>query len=175
MLATLPSGEILWCNEAFENLLGWTNVELVGRLTWKDLTSDQEELSYDLALVQETVDGTRTDYQLQKEYRTKNGSPKRVVIDVLRYPTSGEFDCFLVAVCPVDHGVQFALNQLNEIRSLIIVLMDSQPTGLTFDKAIAFSKEHPVLASILGIIFSTLLFGERVVEIVKLFGVKIGE
>ena len=174
MLASMPDGEILWCNGAFETMLGWSSVELVGKKSWKDLT-ESDDLGFDMALVSQAIAGERTDYQLQKEYKTKNGSPKRVIIDVLRYPQHGEFDCFLVAACPLDNGVQFALTQIGEIRTLLIEMMERQPTGLTLDKAIAFAKEHPIAAAILATVFGVLLFGERVVEIIKLFGIKVGE
>ena len=175
MLAAMPDGEILWLNEAFEQLLGFSSVELIGRKTWKQLTAKEDELAYDIELVDEAVSGKRTDYQLQKQYKTKNGGTRSVVIDVVRYPQSGEFECFLVAACPLDHGVQFALVQLNEIRKLIMALIEHQPSGMTIDKAVAFAKDHPVVASVVVTFLSVMLFGERVLEILKLFGVKVGE
>lgn len=175
MVGAMPDGEFLWCNEAFEDLLGWSSVELIGRMSWKDITASSEDLTYDEELVAEAVAGDRIDYQLQKQYRTKSGTSKSVVIDVLRYPQSGEFECFLVAMCPLDHGVQFALVQLTDIRKLIVAMIEHQPNGITLDKAVAFAKEHPVVASIIGTVLSVLLFGERVLEIMKTFGVRIGE
>ena len=169
MLATLPDGEILWVNSAFEDLLGWTSVELVGKLTWTELTDDKEELQADLDLVEEVIAGVRHNYQLQKPYRTKNGAPKRVVIDVVRYPQVGEFGFFLVTVFPVDRGVEFAMGQLSEIRTMLLTLISQEPTGLTFAKVSAFSKERPIVAAIVAITLAVLLFGERVYEIAKLF------
>lgn len=174
MLATMPNGDILWANAAFENLLGYTSVELVGKKTWVELTKSGEDLLYDQQNVSELLSGNRTSYQLQKHYITKGGTFLPVVIDVLRYPVAGEFECFLVAVVPVDRGLELALSQVVEIRSLLVEMTEKAPSGLTVDKAISFAKEHPVAATVIGTLFGVLLFGERVIEILKLFGVKVG-
>jgi PAS domain S-box-containing protein len=169
MLATMPDGKILWVNSSFEDLLGWTSVELIGKLTWMELTDDKEELQADIDLVAEIVAGDRNNYQLQKPYKKKNGAPVRVVIDVVRYPQNGEFECFLVTVFPVDRGVEFAMGQLSEIRKMLLTLISQEPTGLTFAKVSTFSKERPIVAAIVATLLGVLLFGERVYEIVKLF------
>lgn len=169
MLATLPSGEILWVNAAFEDLLNWTSVELVGKMTWKELTDNKEELKADIELAAECIAGTRHNYQLQKPYRTKNGPQKRVVIDVVRYPQTGEFEFFLVTVFPVDRGVEFAMAQLAEIRTMLVQLIGQQPSGLTFGKVTEFSKDRPLIAAAIATLLGVLLFGERVFEILKLF------
>lgn len=168
MLSTLPDGTILWCNDAFETLVGWTSVEMVGKLSWKDLTQDSDELAADIELAKETVAGRRTDYQLQKPYATKNGPPQRVVIDVVRYPQVGEFECFLVSVFPVDRGVEFAMGQLTEIRAMLLEMMAQRPTGLTFEKLVDFHKDRPVIAWTITLTLAALLFGNRVIEIVSL-------
>jgi PAS domain S-box-containing protein len=169
MLATLPCGEILWCNRAFEDLLGYSSVELIGKKTWRELTADQADLQSDIELVNETVKGDRVDYQLQKPYMAKSGKAKECLIDVIRYPVVGDFECFLVTVFPLDDGLQYAMGQLAQIRTLIIELMERQPSGLTFEKVRTLSKEHPVGFYVVAILLATLLFGERVVEIAKLF------
>lgn len=168
MLSTKPDGEILWVNGAFEGLLGYTSVELVGKKTWIELTKPDDDLDADRELVAETVSGKRVDYQLQKHYVSKSGTPQLVVIDVLRYPIEGEFQFFLVAVCPVERGIELAMTQLVEIRKLLIELMDVKPSGLTFDKAIQFSKDHPMIATFVGLLFAVLLFGNRVIEIFQM-------
>ena len=166
VLATLPNGDILWCNHAFECLLGYNNVELVGRKTWMDLTASSEELPVDVELMNEAIKGIREDYQLQKPYRTKSGKTVDVLIDVIRYPVNGEFECFLVTVFPLEDGLQFAMGQLSQIRALIIEIMAKQPQGLTMNKIHEFAKEHPFIAAILGLVLATLLFGERVLEVI---------
>lgn len=171
MIAALPEGEILWCNHSFEELLGWSSVELIGKMTWMELTANKEELEADQELVQQTVDGRRTDYQIHKAYRTKDGGPKRIIVDVLRYPQHNEFECFLISVFPVDRGEEFALGQLTSIRSLILELLDREPEGITADKVSDFVKAHPIASSIIAVVFGTLLFGERVVEVIQLFGI----
>lgn len=171
MLATLPDGTILWSNSAFERMLGYTSAEVAGKKTWIELTKPDDDLEYDQQMVQAVVAGHETHYQLQKHYITKSGSYKPVVIDVLRYPLSGPFEMFLVAVVPVDTGVELAITQISEIRKLIVAMMEQEPRGLTIDKLMEWAKEHPIWASVVGVLLMFLLFGDRVFEILNRFGV----
>ena len=165
MLATLPSGEILWVNASFEQLLGYTAPELVGRITWKQLTDDTDDLEADVALSQQTINGDRENYLLQKPYRTKHGPQKRVVIDVLRYPSHGEFECFLVTALPTDRGIEFAMGQLADLRELCLEIAANSQRGVTFESVAKVYEEHPVIVTIVGLVIGTLLFGDRVLEI----------
>ncbi|MCC9655303.1 PAS domain S-box protein [Rhodopirellula halodulae] len=166
MLATKPDGEILWANNSFEKLLGYSSPELIGKLSWKDLTEDEEVLKSDEQLVLETINGERTSYQLHKRYRTRGGPSLSVIIDVLRYPIQGDFECFLVTVFPVNRNADFTLGQMEEFRKLLLEILQHQPSGLTFAKTWDWAKEHPIVASITGLLAAVFLFGERVLEIV---------
>lgn len=166
MLASKPCGEILWCNRSFERLLGYTAVELIGKITWKDLTDDDEELHADEQLVTEMIAGERNSYQLHKQYQRKNSPTIPVVIDVLRYPQHGDFECFLVTVFPIDRSVDFTLGQLEEFRSLLLEIIKHQPHGLTFAKVHSWAFRHPYVATVIGILLSVFLFGDRVLEII---------
>lgn len=174
MLASLPTGEILWVNEAFEELVGYSSIELQ-HIKWIDLTDDKKELAADLALVDETLKGSRTRYMLRKEYRTKDGPPVKCIIDVIRYPVSNEFECFLVFVMPITHGYQFAVDKLSEIHEIIVELIKAQrqpaEIKIGFSDISKAAKEHPVLASIILTLLGVLLFGERVLEVLRMFNV----
>ena len=173
MLATMPDGEILWCNEAFENFSGYTAPELVGKKTWIELTNQDEDLEYDLELVESVRVGVRTDYQLQKTYVTKQGYHRQCIIDVIRYPIQGELECFLVVASPLDLGVEFAVTQIGEIRTLILEMMQHKRTGLTFEKAMEWSERHPYVSTFLLVLFLSLILGDRVIELAKSFGLNV--
>lgn len=171
MLSTLPDGTILWTNEAFERFLGYTSAELAGEKTWVELTRQDDDLEFDQQMVADVVAGHQTDYQLRKHYQQKSGQYRECVIDVMRYPLQGEFEFFLVAVVPVDVGVELAISQLGQIRKLILEMMSREPAGLTFNKFWGWATKNKLVASIIGVILAFLLFGERVFEILQLFGV----
>lgn len=175
MLATLPDGTILWANHAFESLLGYSAPELIGddksgSMTWMQLTEDAKDLAADLTLSDEAHSGQRSGYYMQKRYRAKDGSLKRVVIDVLRHPPYGEFECFLVTNIPVDRGIEFAMAELAIIRQLMTAVVETsgQPGGVRFVDIKSFYKESPLLAWFVTILFSGLLFGNRAIEIYQL-------
>mgnify|MGYP003146890127 CR=1 FL=1 len=179
MICTRPEGDILWCNRAFEKMTGYTHAELVDKKTWIELTADESDLAADRAMVDELLEGLRTDYQMQKDYKHKNGPPVRVVIDVMRYPLRGEFECFLVTALPVGEAVQFALGELSSIRQVLVQILElsnernSEFTIRSSDVSAAI-QAHPVISAVIATVLSVMLFGERVIEIIKMFGISFG-
>lgn len=170
MLATLPDGGILWCNASFEELLGYTSYELVGKMSWADLTTDKDELEADLVAVQEVVSGSRKDYQLQKAYRKKSGIPCDVIIHVLRHPQEldREFHCFLVSCAPLDMGERHALEVINDTRTKLYELEHYLTSQSTFWRAtLEWGKENPWKAGIVGSIFAGFLFGDRFLDVLQ--------
>jgi len=179
MIASLPNGDILWVNRSFEGLVGYASAEVVGKLSWKDLTQDKDDLAADVAMMEELSKGERESYQLQKEYITKHSKPVKVVIDVLRYPPGKEdLECFLVSAIPVEEGLQFAMGELSAIREILVGLAAVSATpnkiSIGFDDIQNWYKNNPVLSTAITLIICTLLFGERVLEIMQTFGIKIG-
>ena len=179
MIASLPNGDILWVNRSFEGLVGYASAEVVGKLSWKDLTQDKDDLAADVAMMEELSKGERESYQLQKEYITKHSKPVKVVIDVLRYPPGKEdLECFLVSAIPVEEGLQFAMGELSAIREILVGLAAVSATpnkiSIGFDDIQNWYKNNPILSTTITLIICTLLFGERVLEIMQTFGIKIG-
>jgi PAS domain S-box-containing protein len=181
MIASMPDGTILWVNRSFERMIGYVSAEIVGKLSWKDLTQDKDDLAADIAMMEELATGERTQYQLQKEYLTKHDKPVKVVIDVMRYPNGTEqLECFLVTAIPIDEGLQFAMGELSAIREILLglsaVMSTPQQNKLVigFDDIQSWYKNNPLISTALTIVIATLLFGERVIEIIQAFGIKFG-
>jgi PAS domain S-box-containing protein len=181
MIASMPDGTILWVNRSFERMIGYVSAEIVGKLSWKDLTQDKDDLAADIAMMEELATGERTQYQLQKEYLTKHDKPVKVVIDVMRYPNgTQELECFLVTAIPIDEGLQFAMGELSAIREILLglsaVMSTPQQNKLVigFDDIQSWYKNNPILSTSITIVIATLLFGERVIEILQSFGIKFG-
>lgn len=181
MIASMPDGTILWVNRSFERMIGYVSAEIVGRLSWKDLTQDKDDLAADIAMMEELESGERNQYQLQKEYLTKHDKPVKVVIDVLRYPSGTEqLECFLVTAIPIDEGLQFAMGELSAIREILLglsaVMSTPQQNKLVigFDDIQSWYKNNPLISTALTIVIATLLFGDRVIEIIQAIGIKFG-
>lgn len=105
MLVSTEDGGILWVNQAFEKLLGWSAVELVGfsgkpGKKWTDLTVETSDLEADQEMMFGVVTGERSEYYIRKQYRAKGGEAVHVMIHVLRWPRAGGVECFLVTVAP---------------------------------------------------------------------------
>lgn len=166
-LATLPDGAILWCNKAYEDLVGYSIVELE-RLDggWYTLTAKDDDAENDSEMALLVERGDRIDYHFRKEYRHKSGELKKVEIQVLRYPLQGDFKFFLVSVMPLDIGFSKVIEEVGTIRSLLIELADKPDA---YDKVSELVKKYPkaTLMIIGGLLY--LIFGPQVFELYKMF------
>ena len=102
-----------------------------------------------------------------------------MVIDVLRYPSGKEeLECFLVTAIPVEEGLQFAMGELSAIREILVGLAavsvnpQQNKISIGFDDIQSWYKNNPILSTSITIVVATLLFGERVIEILQSFGIK---
>lgn len=167
LLASLPEGQILWCNRAFEVLTGYTVSEL-HNMTWRDLTDDADDLTADIEMAYQVQRGERESYQLQKRYRTKHGPSKRVMIHVLRNPYSGAFKCYFVSVIPLDAGYETALNEIQQVRGMMLELMAKLSEDKTlWTKYMEHWKKYPIPVTIATIVTLVFLLGDRLLEIIK--------
>jgi PAS domain S-box-containing protein len=175
MLATSPDGNIFWANAAFENLTGYTAAEFHDGsrpVKWTHLTVDHEDLQHDLDMAEAVVRGSRTEYQLVKQYRTKSGDNVSVNIHVLRYPLAGDFTCFLVSVYSLAQGSQTLMKELQELHSTLLSLIEQQAAMLkgigSEDTFWQWCRNNPKLSAPLGVFLAFLICGDRVVEILQL-------
>jgi PAS domain S-box-containing protein len=76
--------EFVWINSAFEELVGYSKIELIKK-TWMELTK-RDEVGDDLASVGAVKDGDIDSYRMSKNYIHKNGYEVPVVLIVKRWP-----------------------------------------------------------------------------------------
>ena len=163
MLATMPDGEILWCNESFEQLVGYSSTEICGNITWIDLTVQSIDAEHDQNMAMEVQSGMRHEYLFRKAYRHKGGEIVPVEIHVMRWPLQGDFQWFLVSVLPIE-GQRAALKQMEIIQSQMVQLMEKPTSWEQLARAV---QKYPKIAFFIGSVLATLLFGSRVIEIVQ--------
>ncbi len=90
------SGRFLATNSAFQNMLGYTGEE-IGTLTFLELThEDYREPNWQL--VTELLEGRRTQFQIEKQYRRKDGSSIWVSNNVSLVPGTESMPRFLMAL-----------------------------------------------------------------------------
>ena len=90
------SGRFLATNSAFQKMLGYTGEE-IGTLTFLELThEDYRESNWQL--VTELLEGKRTQFQIEKQYRRKDGSSIWVSNNVSLVPGTKSMPRFLMAL-----------------------------------------------------------------------------
>jgi len=93
---TDQSGRFLATNSAFQRMLGYTEEE-IGNLTFVELThEDYREANWQL--VSELLEGTRKQFQIEKQYRRKDGSSIWVSNNVSLVPGTESMPRFLMAL-----------------------------------------------------------------------------
>jgi PAS domain S-box-containing protein len=93
---TDPSGRFLATNSAFQKMLGYTEGE-IGALTFLELThEDYRESNWQL--VAELLEGKRKQFQIEKQYRRKDGSLIWVSNNVSLVPGTESMPRFLMAL-----------------------------------------------------------------------------
>lgn len=89
-----PDGTFMAVNSAFADMLGYSRLEIVGRLRWQDVThrDESEVFEREAAL---TAAGKQREYKIQKRYLHKDGKHIYCVVQVARIPEVGEFVHFV--------------------------------------------------------------------------------
>jgi len=93
---TDPNGRFLATNSAFQKMLGYTEEE-IGELTFLELTHEDYRESNWL-LVKELLEGKRQQFQIEKQYRRKDGSLIWVSNNVSLVPGTESMPRFLMAL-----------------------------------------------------------------------------
>jgi formate hydrogenlyase transcriptional activator len=106
-------GRFLATNSAFQKMLGYTEEE-IGRLTFLELThEDYRESNWQL--VTELLEGKRRQFQIEKQYRRKDGSLIWVSNNVSLVPGTKSMPRFIMAL---SEDITERQNAFDEIRRL---------------------------------------------------------
>lgn len=184
MLAAGQDGRIYWANEAFETLLGYSEYELTqGRngagIKWTDISVNDSSLLADQKMVDELVAGRRDDFSVRKQYLPKNDKPIWVEIHVMRWPTGGEVDCFLVTVQHLKDGSQAAAEiamkafddltlELQSLKSIVVQSLAKLTDAEIMAGAIARTiNRYPRASGIVCTVILVMLLGSQLVQAVE--------
>lgn len=165
MISSTFDGKILWCNSAFEKLLGYTFAEVTsGDVNWRELTIDNKDLDADVQMAEQLVEGRRQMYEVQKAYRRKDGQPCKVSVHVMRFPSGDEeFECFLATINPLDGGYEYVLENVDDMRKQMIELFAhiKNPPPSLGHQALEWAKINPWKAGVVVCVIMGMLFGEN--------------
>lgn len=91
----------IWCNNAYERLIGYSITELI-KHTWMDITVS-DDVAGDLESVQALIEGKAEKYTLSKRYRHRRGNEIPIQLTVWRFPRGliGEIKYMIVEAVPV--------------------------------------------------------------------------
>jgi len=185
MLASGQDGKIHWANEAFEELIGYSEYELTiganGKgIKWTEISVNDQNLEADVRMTQDLIDGKRDDYSVRKQYQPKNAKPVWVEVHVMRWPTGGDVDCFLVTVIPLKDASQdaaeMATETLRETRAEIAALKALVAQAITkkitdteiMAGAIARTiNKYPRAAGLVCIVMLVMVLGAQLVQAVE--------
>ncbi len=171
-----PDGRIIWCNQAFERITGYSRPELTNAAhqSMLDITDDRDDAAADIAMARELQTGVRNEYTLQKSFRRKNSNPVRVIAHSIRYPAPSnppkeDFNCILTTAQPLEFGYDYAVGEVQEVRKLLVDMIAklSQPPPTLANRYVDWYKKQPVMCIFITLVIAALLLGSRVVEVVK--------
>jgi formate hydrogenlyase transcriptional activator len=139
---TDQSGRFLATNSAFQKMLGYTEQE-IGALTFLELThEDYRESNWQL--VTELFEGKRRQFQIEKQYRRKDGSLIWVSNNVSLVPGTKSMPRFIMALSEDITEVKRLRDQLRDEN---LVLREEIDHAFMFEEIIGSS---PVLQAVLS-------------------------
>jgi PAS domain S-box-containing protein len=106
-LVSGPNGEIFYANAAFREWSEYSLFELKS-IGWKKLSVENDSLTADIEAAKQVGDGYIQSYTVRKQYRTKSGAAHWGNLSVIRYPASGEIQCYFCVWEPFKNGTSTA-------------------------------------------------------------------
>lgn len=147
MLASLPTGEILWSNKAFQELVRYNSHQLnksenENAKHWDQISLPGDDLDEDIEQAKKLVDGEVLEYYTRKSYVQNGGVAIPCELYLRRYPQFGEFQCVLVTVTPIVNGNKFLLAEFQKHQDTSnLVLRETQITVKELIRIIKEEKE----------------------------------
>jgi len=183
MLVSTADGGVLWVNQATEELFGYSAAEFLGLgglppISWKAITVDHNDLTADVAMVEQMERGERTEYTQEKSYRAKEGKPIPSRIHVLRWPPGGKVDCYLVTIIPLHSENDFMRQELVAMKEALASIAQAQQdrtgTGDLLRDLGKWAAGNPKYAACVVVFLWVLISGEHALDIIeraaKVFG-----
>ena len=135
------NGRFIAANPVFLKMLGYTEAEL-GQLSFIDITVE-EDRNLNRTLINELLEGKRRQFEVEKQYRRKNGSPVWVRNSVSVVPGTERLPGFLLALSEDVTERRLAEEALDETRSEL-AQMARITTLSTLTAAIAHEVNQPL-------------------------------
>jgi PAS domain S-box-containing protein len=120
------SGQFLTANPVFQQMLGYSDEELHA-LSFFDVTL-KEHVELNRMLVNELIAGTRQEFQIEKQYRRKDGSLMWTRNHVSLVPGIERLDRFLMAIVDDISDAKRAEKALQENERNLISIINTIPT-----------------------------------------------
>lgn len=178
-LLSRADGSIVWCNNAFEEFIGYTVAEFhAGKVGWKQLTPIKEELLADEEMVSLLQSGQRTEYTIYKSYLPNGKSPTRCKLTVYAWPSAnGQVEEFVVVVWPLINGQLMAFEHTvssveklrQEIGGILKTISDRDRESDIIQGARLAERwlvKYPVGAKIVGLLLLIVVLGDKGAELV---------
>jgi PAS domain S-box-containing protein len=135
------NGRFIAANPVFQKMLGYTEQELK-QFSFIDITVE-EDRNLSWALIRELLEGKRRQFQIEKQYRRKNGSTVWVRNSVSVVPGTDQVPGFLMALSEDVTERRLAEEALNETRSEL-AHMARVTTLSTLTASIAHEVNQPL-------------------------------
>ena len=180
-LAADLDGGIMWASEAFCEWSGWTLNELQN-LGWVKISVDDENLAADRQACEEMKAGSRTTYQIEKQYYKKDGTRNWGLLHVRAVSKSdGRFDFAWCSWTPLKNGNATAFakamdnsralekrleEMIAEVRS-VTQRSDEENWALS---TIRMAMRHPRWAIAVLVVLASLLGLDSVLSILRGIG-----
>jgi formate hydrogenlyase transcriptional activator len=141
------SGRFLAVNRAYERMLGYTEVEL-RKLTFMEIT-EEEYRDNNRELVSELLEGKRQQFQIEKQYRRKDGTLRWVSNNVSLVPGTESMPRFIMALSEditQRKRAETALRKSEEKNRILLQINNAIITNLTQQALLHSISEalHPV-------------------------------
>jgi len=135
------NGRLIAANPVFQKMVGYTEEELK-QFNFADITVE-EHRHLNGVLIEELLEGKRTQFQIEKQYRRKNGSAVWVRNSVSVMPGTERMPRFLMALSEDVTERRLAEEALNETRSEL-ARMARVTTLSTLTASIAHEVNQPL-------------------------------
>ena len=139
------NGRFIAANPVFQKMLGYTEEEL-GQLSFTDITVE-EDRNLNWMLINELLEGKRRQFQIEKQYRRKNGSTVWVRNSVSVVPGTERSPGFLMALSEDVSERRLAEEALHQTRSEL-----ARMARVTMLSALTASIAHEVNQPLSGIV-----------------------